>query len=119
MKIRLRILPILIFCTALTVSVKLGSLWHGLDGLIFSSTAIAEEKAGKTSKQGRDARRGAKADPAKRREKKRAPRFDPRLVTDSELDILQKLSDRRTKLDRRSRQLDTREKLLQATENRI
>jgi flagellar motility protein MotE (MotC chaperone) len=132
MKIRLRILPILIFCTALTVSVKLGSLWHGLDGLIFSSTAIAEEKAGETSQQGGDARTGAKADPAgtttertrkknsaKRRAKKRAPRFDPRLVTDSELHILQKLSDRRTELDRRSRQLDTREKLLQATENRI
>ncbi len=132
MKIRLRLLPILIFFTALTASVKLGSLWHGLDGLIFSSAAIAEETAGKMPKQGADAKKGAKADlagtaqeetekknAAKRRAKKRAPRFDPRLVTDSELDILQKLSDRRTELDRRSRQLDTREKLLQATENRI
>lgn len=132
MKFRFRLLPILIFCTALTVSVKLGSLWHGLDGLIFSSVAIAEEKAGRAPKQGADTENIAgsdlagtakemakKADATKRRTKKRVPRFDPRLVTDSELDILQKLADRRTELNRRSRQLDTREKLLQATENRL
>ena len=132
MKFRIRLLPILIFCTALTVSVKLGSLWHGLDGLIFSSAAIAEEKAGTTPKQGADTNYIARSDPAgtakemakmadaaKKGTKKRVPRFDPRLVTDSELDILQKLAERRTELNRRSRQLDTREKLLQATENRI
>jgi len=132
MQFRFRLLPTLIFCTALTVSVKLGSLWHGLDGLIFSSAAIAEEKAGKAPKEGADAKKIAgstpagtakemakKAGAAKKEAKKRVPRFDPRLVTDSELDILQKLADRRTELDRRSRHLDTREKLLQATENRI
>jgi flagellar motility protein MotE (MotC chaperone) len=129
---RFRLLPVLIFCTALTVSVKLGSLWHGLDGLIFSSAAIAEEKAGKAPTPGTGITKTARSDPdgtAKKRAKKtadaareakiKARRFDPRLVTDSELDILQKLADRRTELDRRSRQLDTREKLLQATENRI
>jgi flagellar motility protein MotE (MotC chaperone) len=131
MKIRFRLLPILIFCAALTASVKLGSLWHGVDGLIFSSAAIAEENAAKKPKREVDAKKGAKAGPtrsakagtpkkaAKRKPRKRTPRFDPRLVTDSELDVLQKLAERRAELDRRSRQLDTREKLLQATENRI
>lgn len=132
MKIRFRLLPVLIFCTALTVSVKLGSLWHGLDGLIFSSAAIAEEKAGKAPEAESKGTKKVRSDPpetakerakkvsaAKRRARKRVPRFDPRLVTDSELNILQKLADRRAELDRRARQLDTREKLLQATENRI
>ena len=132
MKFRFRLLPALIFCTALTVSVKLGSLWHGMDRLVFSSAAIAEEKAEKAPKKGTATQENAKsgpagkakkmakkADAAKKAKKQRAPRFDPRLVTDSELDILQKLADRHTELNRRSRQLDTREKLLQATENRI
>ena len=50
MNFRFRLLPILIFCAALTVSLKLGSLWHGLDGLITSSTAAAQEKADKAKK---------------------------------------------------------------------
>ena len=132
MKFRFRLLPSVIFCVALTVSVKIGSLWHGVDGLFISTAAIAEKNAGEASKGGADTKSMVKSEtmatskaskkrkPAARKAmKKRPPRFDPRLVTDSELDILQKLADRRNKLDRRSRQLDTREKLLQATENRI
>jgi len=139
MKYRFRLLPILIFCAALSASVKLSSLWHGLDGLIFSSAAVAEEPAakkqpGKTGAKNNKANinRRVRSDPAgttkdsakntpdvKKTVINRKPRFDPRLVTDSELDILQKLADRRAELNRRSRQLDTREKLLQATENRI
>lgn len=132
MKFRIRLLPALIFCTALTVSLKLGSLWHGLDGLMFSSAAVAQEKGQKEPKKGDNAKKENKQTPADKavkpqkkadaeakKTKQRQPRFDPRLVTDSELDILQKLSDRRSELNRRSRQLDTREKLLRATENRI
>jgi flagellar motility protein MotE (MotC chaperone) len=113
---------------ALTISVKLGSLWHGVDGLLFSTAAIAQEKTDKAAQGTSRARSDIAGTPEKmaskeqakpRKIRKRKPRFDPRLVTDSELDILQKLSDRRAELDRRSRQLDTREKLLQATENRI
>ena len=130
---RFRLLPVLIFCMALTVSVKLGSLWYGLDGLLFSTAAVAQEKqegkgSGAAGQKVSTARsdladpsktNGAQTATARKRLKKRKPRFDPRLVTDSELDILQKLADRRNELDRRSRHLDTREKLLQATENRI
>ena len=126
MMFRFRLLPVVIFCMALTVSVKLGSLWHGVDGLLFSTAAVAEEQSDKAPMNrarsdiaGTPAKMTKNGKAAPRAIRKRKPRFDPRLVTDSELDILQKLSDRRTELDRRSRQLDTREKLLQATENRI
>lgn len=132
MQSRVRLLPVIIFCAALTVSVKLGSLWHGMGGLIYTSAAAAQAKGGKGATQGGGAVKSAKAGQsgkakdnhnaeaaAKRHLRHRPPRFDPRLVTDSELDVLQKLAERRKELDRRSRQLDTREKLLQATENRI
>ena len=134
MTFRFRLLPALIFCTALTVSVKIGGLWHGLDGQYFSASAIAQENAADQTKPDHNAKNvnAVRSDPARSPKQKakaddtdenemktRAPRFDPRLVTDSELDVLQKLADRRKELDRRSRQLDTREKLLQATENRI
>jgi flagellar motility protein MotE (MotC chaperone) len=117
---------------ALTVSVKIGSLWHGVDGLLFSTAANAQEKGAEAPNKsangmkkttstplGASEKMSDKAKKAQRMRRKRTPRFDPRLVTDSELDVLQKLADRRTELDRRSRILDTREKLLQATENRI
>lgn len=134
MKMRFRLLPVLIFCAAFTLSIKLGSLWQGVDNFVTTSTAVAQEKtdaAAKTEKMEKKSASGKddEADAAKDKDDDseksdaaaaEAPlRFDPRLVTDSELDILQKLADRRVKLDRRSRGLDTREKLLRATENRI
>ena len=45
--------------------------------------------------------------------------FDPSQVTDSELEVLQKLAERRAELDRRQHDIDTRARLLQATEQRI
>lgn len=122
MKSRIRLLPILIFCAAFTLSIKLGGLWQGVDNFVTASSAVAEEKTG-SGKNTEAAEAGEKADEMEKpdgADKADAPaRFNPRLVTDSELDILQKLSDRRIELDRRSRGVDTREKLLRATENRI
>jgi flagellar motility protein MotE (MotC chaperone) len=130
MRTRIRLLPLFIFFAAFTLSVKLGGLWLGFHGLVVSPTAIAQEApagggkpdeaAGKGPEKTKE-EAGDKAE-AKSEEKPAATapvRFDPRVVTDSELDILQKLAERRTELDRRSHQLDTREKLLRATENRI
>lgn len=133
---RIRLLPILIFCAAFTLSLKLGSLWQGVDSFVSASTAIAQEKAAAKEEETKKSEKMAESGEVAKEEsdtdkdgdgetensgakKEPAIRFDPRLVTDSELDILQKLSDRRVELDRRSRGIDTREKLLRATENRI
>ena len=134
MKIRVRLLPILIFCAAFTLSLKVGGLWHGVEALVSPSSAIAEEKdeqkAARTPKppaasdaaaapgaagDAADGQKDSATPPAQAQQ----PRFDPRLVTDSELDVLQKLAERRAELDRRARQLDTRENVLRATEARI
>ncbi len=138
MTTRFRLLPVFIFVAAFTLSVKLGSLWIGFHGLIAPPSAVAQEatKAKDAPKKeapaGKPAEKAAEKDGEKSGEKAegksgepekpaaQAPvRFDPRIVTDSELDILQKLAERRAELDRRASQLDTREKLLRATENRI
>lgn len=137
MKIRVRLLPILIFCAAFTLSLKIGGLWHGVEALVSPSSAIAEEKVEQKAAQkpkppaARDGRTapGAAGDAGDAGDGQKdadtppvqaqQPRFDPRLVTDSELDVLQKLAERRAELDRRARQLDTRENVLRATEARI
>ena len=57
--------------------------------------------------------------PRRSEQKPEIVRFDPSLVTDSELDMLQRLVERRAELKKRATQLDTRQRLLQATEKRI
>lgn len=131
MKLRFRLLPTLIFCAAFTLSLKLGSLWQGVDQIVSPRSAIAEEAGGKdkaaTPAPVAEGAGGKSAESGGKAAKTTAPaepdaaesRFDPRLVTDSELDVLQKLAERRTELGRRARELDTREKVLRATEARI
>lgn len=128
---RIRLLPILIFCAAFTLSLKLGGIWYGVGDLLSSSTAVAQEKAQGATEKKEEKKEQSEEAPAEEKETENDTpsegaseaetpvRFDPRLVTDSELDILQKLADRRAELDRRSQAIDTREKLLRATENRI
>lgn len=159
MTFRLRLLPAVIFCAAFALTLKIGAIWQGLDGVLAPTQAAAEDKpaapAGKpadTKAGGPNAGSAKPADPtapdkattaagkeAKSREGGKAGAtegedgksgrgertgkphawFDPSQVTDSELDVLQKLSDRRTQLDKRQHEVETRERLLQATEKRI
>jgi flagellar motility protein MotE (MotC chaperone) len=132
MKWRFRLLPTIIFCAAFTLSLKLGGLWQGVDALVSPSSAVAEEKDERKGENGQPpAAAGDAKEPTGKAGNQEKPagaaqlaktqgvRFDPRLVTDSELDVLQKLAERRAELNDRSRQLDTREKVLRATEARI
>ncbi len=41
---RIRLLPVLIVVLALTLSLKLNSLWDGANGLFSASVAVAQEK---------------------------------------------------------------------------
>ena len=45
MRTQFRLLPLVIFFGALTLSVKLGGLWLGFHGLIAPSVAVAQEPA--------------------------------------------------------------------------
>jgi flagellar motility protein MotE (MotC chaperone) len=146
MKLRFRLLPAVIFLAAFAAVLKLGSAWQGLDGS-FASAAVAEEKpdagapaAGSADPEGEegggeslppaqeavgadgDAGAGtAKAGGDGRGEKtgNAVGWFDPASVTDAELEVLQKLSARRTELETRDKALEVRARLLEATERRI
>jgi flagellar motility protein MotE (MotC chaperone) len=144
MRVRLRLLPAVIFCAAFALTVKLGAIWQNFDGVLVPTQAAAEEKpatpaakapsgkpsAGQAANGATDgsqeaARKGgtkedaAAKDSGGERTKKARGWFDPSQVTDSELEVLQKLADRRTELDHRQQEIDARARLLQATEKRI
>ena len=146
MTFRPRLLPTVIFCAAFALTLKVGAIWHDLDAILAPTQAVAEEKAtdtpatsaenkkdataeaggkaaaaGGESKDGKDAKspEAAAKDARGDRTGKANAWFDPSQVTDSELEVLQKLSDRRTELDKRQHEVETRERLLQATEKRI
>lgn len=121
---RFRLLPVVIFAAAFALSLKLGALWYGIDGIVVSTPVHAQEKttekaAGETIKESGDNKKNSKKVTAKAGEGMPDLQFDPSMVTDAELDVLHKLAERREELKRRSQRLDTREFLLQATEKRI
>lgn len=135
---KFRLLPVLIFFTAFTLSLKLGSLWLGYDGLFAPSSAVAQETPAKDEKKSAKvapdkpddaASPDEKSDVAKDQVKdeavepdtpeSRLARFDPSQITDSELNVLHQLARRRADLERREASIDTRANLLRATEQRI
>lgn len=132
-QVRFRLLPIVIFCAAFTLTLKLGALWQDLDHVIAPTAAIAQDRPGNVPVAGataadndagvlRDVKTNGKtAEAADGQGGSATTRgwFDPALVTDSELDVLQRLAARRAELDRRSLELETRDRLMQATEKRI
>lgn len=135
MKPRFRLLPVVIFCAALTVTLKLGNLWHGIGGFVSPSSAQETKKtdnaaAKKPKKIGAAAKSGDKDGKAgqtstentkqeKEPEQTSKRWFDPAMITDAELQVLQNLSERRRQIEQRERDLDMRSGLLKATEQRI
>lgn len=134
MKRRFRLLPVVIFCAALTVTLKLGNLWHGIGGFVSPSSAqetkktdsaqetkktdtAAAKSGGKDGKAGQTSTKNTKEEKEPEQPSKRW--FDPAMITDAELQVLQNLSERRRQIEQRERDLDMRSGLLKATEQRI
>ncbi len=125
---RVRLLPVLIFCAAFTLSLKVGSLWQGINAIAASSKSDSDQTDGsdtapqpgeKMQKQAKGDAGPSEKDSASSGKMPEPGQFDPSMVTDSELDMLQRLVERRTALRKHENQLDTRQRLLQATEKRI
>ena len=143
---RLRLLPVLIITALIALTARVGDLWQGLGSMAQAQTASrAETKAAKTTAAKTtaakttatgQAKRGAQT-PARRPkdgetdysndptpaevDSLRVPDMpaDPFSMTDEEIDLLQALAERRRELDLRARQLEQREILLRAVEQRI
>ncbi|MAH84603.1 MAG: hypothetical protein CBB68_09760 [Rhodospirillaceae bacterium TMED8] len=137
---KIRFLPLTIFFTALMLSVKIGDIVIGVDGLFGGSVNISVAKAQEGSETARvpegdgsqpaaegkaDVEEGevaADKPPADTIDNEPVSRLitdDPTLLTPAEIEILQQLAIRRDQLDGREREMDVRSGLLDAAEGRI
>ena len=138
---RLRLLPVLIITALIALTARVGDLWQGLGSMAQAQTASPAETpatktpATKTTATGQ-AKRGAQT--FARGPKVRETDYsddpmpaevdslrvlempaDPFSMTDEEIDLLQALAERRRELDLRAHELEQREILLRAVEQRI
>ncbi len=127
---KIRLLPLVIFAASLTFSLKIGTLWQDF-GVSWSTPAVAEAKKPAADAPAKSKSASSKPD-AKTQAKKKpgadgssdeggsnSPEFDASTATDTEIELLQKLSRRRGQLDQRERQLKMRQSIMSATERRI
>lgn len=133
--VRLRFLPVTIFAAALMLTVKIGHIWEGLDGMLVGAISVAGAEAQQPGAQAPSAPPPAAdaapanaglpgvAGPATNGQANEAPAVmkidDPTLLTQSEIDLLQQLAVRREAIETREREIAMREGLLKAAESRI
>ena len=117
---RVRALPVAIFVLGAMLSVKLGTIWQGVE-LAVAAPSLADIKPAAGTE---------KAPPAK---DEAPPKLEPAVapptpsnlgasapaLTEEEIVVLQKLAARRDALDAREHELELRENLLAAAEKRI
>jgi len=129
-------LPVLIITALIALTARVGDLWQGMGSMAQAQTASqAQTKAAKTTATGQ-AKRGAQT--SARRPKGAETDYsddpmpaqvdtlrvlempaDPFSMTDAEIELLQALAKRRRELDLRARELEQRETLMRAVEQRI
>jgi flagellar motility protein MotE (MotC chaperone) len=138
---KIRFLPLTIFAATLLLTVKVGNIWSVFDkaeqGAIQISGAIAQtdtevptpkeidqiskKKAnGETKDGGKTTKLKSPSTPGDgKEEQSKLITEDPTLLTEAEIDLLQKLSERRRFWELREQELETRTGLLSAAEIRI
>ncbi|HUH84442.1 MAG TPA: hypothetical protein VLX85_07515 [Stellaceae bacterium] len=127
MECRLRLLPLALVAAVGLLGVRVGNVWHALDGPIASAHAEGTPEAPKPAAEPAKPAAAAAAKPAADapaaapQPAGAAPEkaVDPMSMTPSEVELLQQLAERRAELDRRAAQLSQREVLLQAAEKRV
>ncbi|GAB6054239.1 hypothetical protein JCM17960_30590 [Magnetospira thiophila] len=143
---RLRLLPLTIFAAALMLTVRVGDIVDDVKGLPSSPLAVSGAEAQEQQGQPPAAdpamtdaadpqtdTEGTPVDPAVQDEeamrsadamqeiRRRRPSLadDPTLFTQTEIDLLQQLAERRDQLDGRETELDQREAMMRAAETKI
>lgn len=116
---RIRLLPVLLLVAGFALTVRLGEVWTGFDGLAQAQTN--EQGVSQAAGQAPPAEESAPPSPqvARGEDPSAVPATDPLLMTDEELDILQALGERRRELERREKEVLEREALLAAAERRL
>ena len=131
---RIKFLPLTIFAATLMLTVKIGDIWDGFDGLINGTIQVseaiaqpAEEDAKPAAKDGQPTAGEKTAEQAVPAALKDEPQGqisklitnDPPLLTPAEIDLLQQLAERRQVLESREQEFELRTGLLAAAESRI
>lgn len=116
-----RLLKFVIVAAVLMLTVKISAVWHDA-GVAFAQSA----KPAETPKPADAAKPAADAKPADSAKPADAAMPDPlktasaeKKFSPTEVELLQNLSKRRAELDQRSEEMDRRELLLKATEQRV
>ena len=116
---KLRLLPIAIIVATALLVVKVSALWQGAETFVamtISTRPAAAQGASPVPTASKPAANGGAGAPAL---ESKGPSDDPMLMSQSEIDLLQKLSQRRTELENWGIELSLREQLLKAAELRI
>jgi flagellar motility protein MotE (MotC chaperone) len=137
---KFRLLPVAIIALVLTLGIKLGGVWTDVIGAgtrpslaqqapaqpQAAAPKEAAEKATPKDAASQDASKDAPKDAKKTAEKPAAPvkkpgslPDDPALLSQAEIDLLQKLAARRNEIEKWAQELEMREGLLKAAEQRI
>ena len=133
---KIRVLPLTIFAATMMLTVKIGDIWDGFDGLgqgsiqVAGAVAQSEADPGKAAQEKAQgdakgkAQGDAKGEAASSKDDAKAPQSkliseDPTLLTQAEIDLLQQLAERRRVLESREQELVIRTGLLTAAESRI
>lgn len=128
-----RLLPVLVLAMGLVLTIRVGDVWQGLSVGVGTETQAQSESAATNAAEPAPAAAdtqsaatepGAEAVPAEDAAAEgaaaeTAPSEDPLDFTDEEVEVLQQLAKRREELDLRARQLDEREAMVAAAEQRM
>ena len=125
-----RLLPLLVIAAGLALTVRVGGMWTDLAG---PRAAVAEETGpdeasspktmGPETMEGEAMEVGAMEVDAEKvqppADELAALAADPFALTDTEIDLLQKLAERRSEIERQAEELEERRLLLTAAEHRV
>lgn len=134
---RVRFLPLMIFAAALLLPMKVNNVWDGIGDILSRPVSVAKaqevkeaapEAPAASTPAMPDAPGGVPGLPTAQTGMPSADKSaavasllseDPTLLTQSEIDLLQKLAERREALEGREREINIREGMLKAAETRI
>jgi flagellar motility protein MotE (MotC chaperone) len=124
MEFRLRLMPVAVIATVGLLAVKLGDAWRVVDAPVATARAQTapdnpEKPPAAPAAEAKPATKPAAPPAAAPTGADKPQAVDPLTMSPSEVELLQKLSERRAELDKRAAALSQREVLLQAAEKRI
>lgn len=111
---KLRLIPVLLAAAVLLLGIKVTDVWD----VVRAQTSTQPATAPAAPAAATDASGNADAVDTKSAESA-VPAADPLMMSPSEIEVLQKLSDRRAALDRRAQDMAQQEVVLKAAEQRV